>query len=33
MMETRKKGDGDAVLFMACMFLCRFILFGMSEQE
>jgi hypothetical protein len=32
-MEIRKKGDGDAVLFMAFMFLCHFLLFGMSELK
>jgi len=32
-METRKKGDGDAVVFMAFMFLCHFFLFGMNELE
>jgi hypothetical protein len=30
-METRKRSEGDAVVFMALMFLCRFLLFGMSE--
>jgi hypothetical protein len=30
-METRKKSDGDVVVFMALMFLCCFLLFGMSE--
>jgi hypothetical protein len=30
MMETQKKGDGDVVVFM---FLCHFLLFGMSELE
>jgi hypothetical protein len=29
---TQEKGSkGDAVVFMALMFLCRFLLFGMSE--
>jgi len=32
-METRKKSDGDALVFMAFMFLCLFYLFGMSELE
>jgi hypothetical protein len=32
-METRKKSDGDALVFMALMFLCLFYLFGMSELE
>jgi len=32
-METRKRSDEDVVVFMALMFLCRFILFGMSELE
>jgi len=32
-METRKKGDGDVVVFMAFMFLCCFLLFGMSWLE
>ncbi len=30
-MVTRKRSEGDAVVFMALMFLCRFLLFGMSE--
>jgi len=30
-MATRKRSEGDAVVFMALMFLCRFLLFGMSE--
>ncbi len=29
-METREKSDGGAVVFMALMFLCRFLLFGMT---
>jgi hypothetical protein len=33
MMETRKKGDGNAMVFMAFMSLCRFLLFGMNELE
>ncbi len=32
-METWKKGDGDAVVFMAFMFLCCLFLFGMSELK
>jgi hypothetical protein len=28
-METRKKFEGDAVVFMALMFLYHFLLFGM----
>ncbi len=32
-MGTRKKSDGDAVVFMAFMFLCCFLLFGLSELE
>jgi hypothetical protein len=28
-METRKNTNGDAMVFMALMFLCRFLLFGM----
>ncbi len=32
-METRKRIDGDVVVFMALMFLCCFLLFGMSELE
>ncbi len=32
-METRKMSDGDVMVFMALMFLCRFFLFGMSELE
>jgi hypothetical protein len=31
--ETRKRSDGDMVVFMALMFLCHFLLFGMSELE
>jgi hypothetical protein len=27
-METRKRNDGDAVLFMALMFLCLFFYLG-----
>jgi hypothetical protein len=30
-METRKNSEGDVVVFMALMFLCRFHLFGMTE--
>jgi hypothetical protein len=26
-----KKGEGDVVVFMALMFLCCFLLFGMNE--
>jgi hypothetical protein len=33
MMETRKRSDGDVVVFMAFMFLCHFLIFGMSELE
>jgi hypothetical protein len=29
-MEIRKNIDGDAVVFMALMFSCRFYLFGMN---
>jgi hypothetical protein len=32
-METRKKGDGDAVMFMGFLFLFCFVLFGMSGLE
>jgi len=32
-METMKRIDGDVVVFMALMFLCRFLLFEMSELE
>jgi hypothetical protein len=32
-METRKRSDGDVVVLMAFMFLCCFLLFGMSELE
>jgi hypothetical protein len=32
-METRKRNDGSVVVFMALMFLCHFLLFGMSELE
>jgi hypothetical protein len=28
--ETRKNIDGDVVVFMALMFLCCFLLFGMG---
>ncbi len=28
-METRMRGEGNVVVFMALMFLCRFLLFGM----
>jgi hypothetical protein len=31
--EIRKSNDGDAVVFMALMFLCRFFIFGMNELE
>ncbi len=30
-METRKRSEGDVVVFMALMFLCRFLLVGVSE--
>jgi hypothetical protein len=32
-METRNRSDGDAMVFMALMFLCRFLLFGMNELQ
>ncbi len=32
-LETRKRNDGGAMVFMALMFLCRFLLFGMNEVE
>jgi hypothetical protein len=32
-MEIRKRSEGNAVVFMALMFLCCFLLFGMSELE
>ncbi len=32
-METRKRSDGNVVVFMALMFLCHFLKFGMSELE
>jgi hypothetical protein len=32
-METRERSDEGAVVFMALMFLCRFLLFGMNELE
>jgi len=32
-METRKRSNGSVVVFMALMFLCRFLLFGMNELE
>jgi hypothetical protein len=28
-METRKRSEGDAMVFMPLMFLCHFFLFGM----
>ncbi len=31
--EARKRSDGDAVVFMAFMLLCRFFIFGMSELK
>jgi hypothetical protein len=31
--ETRKRGCGNVVVFMAFMFLCCFFIFGMSELE
>jgi hypothetical protein len=30
-METKKKNEGNAVMFMVLMFLSRFLLFGMNE--
>jgi len=33
MMDTRKRSDGDVVVFMAFMFLCHFVLIGMNELE
>jgi hypothetical protein len=30
-METRKRSEGDVVVYMALMFLCHFLLFGMSD--
>ncbi len=30
-MERRKRNEVDVVMFMALMFLCRFLLVGMSE--
>jgi len=32
-MKTRKGSDGDVVVFMAFMFMCHFLFFGMSELE
>jgi len=32
-METKKRNDGNVVVFLVFMFLCRFLLFGMSELE
>ncbi len=32
-METRERNDVDAVVFMAFMFLCCFLLVGMNEVE
>jgi hypothetical protein len=32
-METRKRSEGDVVVFMALMFLCCFLLFKMSELQ
>jgi hypothetical protein len=29
-METRKRKESNVVVFMALMFLCRFLLFGMN---
>jgi uncharacterized membrane protein len=29
-METRKRNDGNVVVFMALMILCHFLLFGMN---
>jgi hypothetical protein len=31
--ETRKRSDGDVMVFMALMFLCCFLIFGMSELQ
>jgi hypothetical protein len=31
--ETRKKVDGDVMVFMVVMFLCCVLLFGMNELE
>jgi hypothetical protein len=30
-METRKRSDGNEVVFLALMFLCHFLLCGMNE--
>jgi hypothetical protein len=30
-METKKRSEGDVMLFLALIFLCRFLLFGMNE--
>jgi hypothetical protein len=32
-MEIKKRGDGDVMVFMAFMFLCHFLSFGMSELK
>jgi len=32
-METRKRSDGNVMVFMAFVFLCHFFIFGMSELE
>ncbi len=32
-METKKRSDGNAMVFMALMFLCGFLLLRMSEME
>ncbi len=33
MMETRKRNDGNVVVFMVLMFLCCFLLFHMNGLE
>jgi hypothetical protein len=30
---NKERSDGDAMVFMALMLLCYFLLFGMSELE
>jgi hypothetical protein len=32
-METRKRSDGNVMVFMAFMFLCHFFKFGMTELK
>jgi hypothetical protein len=32
-MERRKRSERDVMVFMALMFLCHFLIFGMSELQ